>query len=111
LQQRHEARVKGNTDFQKFIDDAAELKALREKAVVSLNEAERRKEMDAAAKRLKAGKAAGSDPASGDDDGLQANERSLNADVAIENARKNEKDVLRSEAAAIVADEVNLSGG
>jgi carboxyl-terminal processing protease len=33
---------------------------------------------------------------------------SLNADIAIENARKNAKDVLRNEAASIVADQADL---
>jgi carboxyl-terminal processing protease len=44
----------------------------------------------------------------GEDDGLQANERSLSADLALENARKNAKDVLRTEAASIVADQAEL---
>lgn len=107
LQQRHDARVKTNTDFQRFVDAATQLKAQRDKAVVSLNETERRREMDEAAKLLKADK--GADDLAAKDDGLQSNERSLSVDVAIENARKNEKDVLRTEAAAIVADEVDLS--
>jgi carboxyl-terminal processing protease len=42
------------------------------------------------------------------DDGLQANERSLSADIAIEKARKNAKDVLLNEAASILADEADL---
>jgi carboxyl-terminal processing protease len=108
LQQRHDARVKNNGDFQAFVENAAALKAQREKAVVSLNEAERRKAMAAAAKRLKN---EGEDLAANGDDGLQSNERSLSADVAIETARQNEKDVLRTEAAAIVADEADLLGG
>ncbi|MDO1580980.1 carboxy terminal-processing peptidase [Rhizobium oryzicola] len=107
LQQRHDARVKTNPDFQKFVEAAAQLKAQREKAVVSLNEVERKREMDEAAKLLKSDK--GADDLAAKDDGLQSNERSLSVDVAIENARKNEKDVLRTEAAAIVADEVDLS--
>jgi carboxyl-terminal processing protease len=108
LQQRHDARVKNNGDFQAFVENAAALKAQREKAVVSLNQAERRKAMAAAAKRLKN---EGEDLAANGDDGLQSNERSLSADVAIETARQNEKDVLRTEAAAIVADEADLLGG
>jgi carboxyl-terminal processing protease len=108
LQQRHDARVKNNGEFQAFAENAAELKAQREKAVVSLNEAERRQAMAAAARRLKK---EGEDPAANGDDGLQSNERSLSADVAIETARQNEKDVLRTEAAAIVADEAALLGG
>jgi carboxyl-terminal processing protease len=108
LQQRHDARVKNNGDFQAFVENAAALKAQRDKAVVSLNEAERRKAMAAAAKRLKN---EGEDLSANGDDGLQSNERSLSADVAIETARQNEKDVLRTEAAAIVADEADLLGG
>jgi carboxyl-terminal processing protease len=108
LQQRHDARVKNNAEFQAFVENAAELKAQREKAVVSLNEAERRQAMAAAAKRLEN---EGEDLAANGDDGLQSNERSLSADVAIETARQNEKDVLRTEAAAIVADEAALLGG
>ena len=110
LQQRHDERVKNNSDFQAFVENAAELKAQREKAVVSLNEAERRREMTTAAKRLNAGGGAGDDASANEDDGLQSNERSLSADVAMENARRNEKDVLRTEAAAIVADEADLLG-
>jgi len=42
------------------------------------------------------------------DDGLQADERSLQADLAEERKRKVEKDVALNEAAHILADEVNL---
>lgn len=108
LQQRHDARVKTDRDFQKFIEAAAALKAEREKGTVSLNETKRKAEMDAAAKRISAETDADDDSAAGKDDGLQSNERSISADVALENARKNEKDVLRNEAAAIVADQAEL---
>jgi carboxyl-terminal processing protease len=108
LQQRHDARVQGNAEFQQFVENAAALKAERAKGLVSLNEAERKREMEAAAERIKVSSGAGAEVSSGEDDGLQSNERSLSADVAIENARKNEKDVLRTEAAAIVADQVDL---
>ncbi|WP_377297865.1 carboxy terminal-processing peptidase [Rhizobium sp. SGZ-381] len=110
LQERHDARVKGNADFQRFVETAAEMKAQREKPSVSLNEAERKREVDAVAARLKAARQAGEDIGDTSDDGLQSNERSLRADVAIENARKNEKDVLRTEAAAILSDQVDLLG-
>jgi carboxyl-terminal processing protease len=111
LKGRHDARVQGDPDFQRFLGDIAELKAQREKGVVSLNEAERRKEWTARANRLKSREDTndGVDPEK--DDGLQANERSLSADIAIENARKNAKDVLLSEAAAIVADQRDLQQG
>lgn len=108
LQSRHEDRVKNDRDFQRFVEDAAELKAQREKRVISLNETERRNEMTALANRLKAREQADDGFLRGEDDGLQANERSLSADLAIENARKNAKDVLRTEAASIVADEAEL---
>jgi len=111
LQSRHDARVGGDPDFQRLLKDIADLKAQREKGVISLNEAERRKEATARENRLKsrAQGSAGEDP--GGDDGLQSDERSLSADIAIENARKNAKDVLLNEAAAILADEADLQAG
>ena len=42
------------------------------------------------------------------DDGLQSNERNLNADLAIEKANKDAKDILLNEAAHILSDEVGL---
>jgi len=110
LQSRHDARVKNEPDFQQFAEDIEELKAQREKRTISLNEPERRKEMAALAKRIKAREQADAGMVGGDDDGLQADERSLTDDIAIENARKNAKDVLRNEAAAIVADVADLQG-
>ncbi|OWV72132.1 tail-specific protease [Rhizobium sp. R634] len=107
LQSRHDARVKGDPDFQRLVQDIADLKAQREKGVISLNEAERRKEAAAREARFKSrAQASGEDP--GEDDGLESGERSLSADIAIENARKNAKDVLLDEAAAIVGDEADL---
>ena len=111
LQGRHDARVKNEPDFQQFAEDVKELKALRDKPTISLNEQERRKEMAANAKRIKARDQTGGGMVGRDDDGLQADERSLTDDIAIENARKNAKDVLRQEAAAIVADMADLQDG
>ncbi len=109
LLERHETRVKKDADFQRFVEDIAALKAQREKGTISLNEAERRKEQANMAERLKARQEAdGSEPQ--EDDGLQSNERSLSADLAMEAARKNAKDVLRTEAAAIIADQAALLG-
>ncbi|MGY5812262.1 carboxy terminal-processing peptidase [Rhizobium sp. LEGMi198b] len=108
LQSRHDARVQNDPDFQRFVADVTELKAQREKQVVSLNEAERRKELAAQASRRKASEQINDGVDTGNDDGLEANERSLSADLAIENARRNAKDVLLSEAAAILADEADL---
>jgi carboxyl-terminal processing protease len=108
LQSRHVARVQDDREFQRFVEDVAELKAQREKGVISLNEAERRKELAAREARFKARAqmSDGVDP--GEDDGLQANERSLTADIAMENARKNAKDALLNEAAAILSDAADL---
>lgn len=108
LQSRHEARVKNDGDFQRFVQDIAELKALRDKRVVSLNEAERRKELADQAERFKSRKQASDGLEPDADDGLQADERSLSADLAIENARKSAKDVLLNEAGAILSDEADL---
>jgi carboxyl-terminal processing protease len=108
LQSRHNDRVKSDPEFQRFSDDITELKAQREKGVVSLNETERRKELTAREDRLRSREKIGDIVNPGDDDGLQANERSLNADIAMENARKNAKDVLLNEAASILADEADL---
>ncbi|WP_168601091.1 carboxy terminal-processing peptidase [Rhizobium sp. SG741] len=111
LQSRHDARIKNDPDFQRFVEDIGELKAQREKKVISLNETERRNEMTAQAKRLKSREQINDGVDTGEDDGLQANERSLSADIAIEKARKNAKDVLLNEAAAILADEADLQAG
>lgn len=108
LQKLHDDRVKDDRDFQRFVEDVAVLKQQREKQSLSLNEAERRDEMNAQAKRLKSREQVNDGVDNSEDDGLQANERSLSADIALEKARKNAKDVLLNEAAAIVADESNL---
>ncbi|MBY3222574.1 carboxy terminal-processing peptidase [Rhizobium laguerreae] len=110
LQSRHDARVESDPDYQRLIKDIADLKVQREKGGVSLNEAERRKEATAREKRFKDRAKAGDGEDLGDD-GLEAGERSLSADIAIENARKNAKDVLLNEAAAILADEADLQEG
>ncbi|OCP03071.1 MULTISPECIES: carboxy terminal-processing peptidase [unclassified Ensifer] len=111
LQSRHDARVESDPDFQRLLKDIAELKAQREKGVISLNEAERRKELTAREDRLKSRAQTSDGEDTRDDDGLNAAERSLSADIAIENARKNAKDVLLDEAAAILADEAELQKG
>ncbi|MFJ6321620.1 MULTISPECIES: carboxy terminal-processing peptidase [unclassified Rhizobium] len=108
LQKLHDERVKDDRDFQRFVEDVAVLKQQREKQSLSLNEAERRDEMNAQAKRLKSREQVNDGVDNSEDDGLQANERSLSADIALEKARKNAKDVLLNEAATIVADEANL---
>jgi len=51
------------------------------------------------------------DAATHQDDGLQADERSLQTDLAQERARKKEKDVVLNEASHILADEIDLIHG
>ena len=111
LQSRHDVRVQSDPDFQCLLKDIADIKAQREKGLVSLNEAERRRELTARENRLKSRAQASDGKDTAADDGLNANERSLSADIAIENARKNAKDVLLNEAAAILADEADLQEG
>ncbi|MDB5745990.1 MAG: tail-specific protease [Massilia sp.] len=144
LQQRHEARIAKDKDFQELREDIAEVMKLRKENSISLNEAVRRKErdaQDARAKmreaRLAAGKGASVDePAAAPggkearskvpaptrpekavvaarntpmrDDGLQADERALSAEIAAEKAAKDAKDVLLQEAAHILADEAAM---
>jgi carboxyl-terminal processing protease len=112
----HDVRMSKDKDFKYLLADIAEFKSQRKKEQISLNEAERRKERDAQDAREKlrdkdknTGK--GSDPtgnAALQDDGLQPNERNIVADLAIEKARKNTKDVLLNEAVHILSDEVGL---
>ena len=108
LQSLHDARVQKDPDFQLFVEDVAHLQKQRAKTVLSLNETERRNEMQAQEKRLKARIIANDGFEESEDDGLQPGERSLSEDMAREKSRKNAKDVLRDEAAAIVADLADL---
>jgi carboxyl-terminal processing protease len=122
---QHEARVKKDRDFQYLKEDLAEFRLQRKKNLVSLNEAERRRERDAQEARLAArdtrkdaGKSANDDvaakepaPAKGRslrDDGLQPNERNLANDLAADKARKGAKDVLLQEAVSVLGDEVGV---
>ncbi|MFS2151174.1 carboxy terminal-processing peptidase [Rhizobium sp. Rhizsp42] len=111
LQALHDKRVETDPDFQRLIEDVAELKAQRDKGVISLNEADRRKELTARENRLKSRAQLDDGVDTTNDDGLQSNERSLTADIALENARKKAKDVLLNEATAILSDAAGLQAG
>ena len=104
LQNLHDERVQKSREFQDFVEDVATLKAQREKKVISLNEMVRRNEMTEQENRAKARGKSNDGIDAQIDDGLQSNERSLSADLAIEKSRKNATDVLQNEAAAIVTD-------
>ena len=120
LQTRHDARVKNDKEFQYLEEDLAEFKAQRKKNLISLNEAERRKERDTQEARIKARekadeagksvseKASASKADSLRVDGLQVNERNLTVELAAEKAAKDAKDVLLTEAAHILSDEVEM---
>lgn len=125
LLMRYEARVTIDKDFKSLKEDIAELKLQRRKNQVSLNEAERRKERDVLEARLTSrmaqrnagkianekdvGQAAAQEKVGALlDDGLQADERNLNNEIAAEKARKTARDILLSEAVRILNDEVNL---
>lgn len=121
----HDARLKMDTDFQYLREDIAESKIQRKKNLVSLNEAERRKERDAQEARQisrdskkATGKninsvAAGTESATGNDnlrrdDGLQAGERKLSTELAAEKVRKNANDIFLNEAVQILSDQVGV---
>lgn len=112
---QHKQRIKSEKEFQYLQEDIAEYNRIRKQNNISLNEAERRKEKAAQEAKLAARKAATkgkdatrNDAADSKDDGLQAGERDVAADVAAEKARKDEKDVLLLEAAHILGDQVDL---
>jgi carboxyl-terminal processing protease len=121
LRIRHEVRIKRDNDFRFMQEDIAELKRLRDKNQVSLNEVERRKERDAqdARQSLKEARSDAGEQSTGQqsaaaknrpirDDGLQAGERTLAEELAAEKAGKNAKDPLLDEAAHILGDEVGM---
>lgn len=119
LSANHDARIAKDKEFQYLLSDVAEFKVEREKNSISLNLADRQKERDAkdakiaARKDVKVTDKSGKDktaksPALTQDDGLQSNERNLDADIALEQAQKDSKDILLNEAAHIMSDEVGL---
>jgi carboxyl-terminal processing protease len=111
LQKRHEARIAKDPDFKFLTQDLAEIRKLRKENSISLVESVRRKERDQQELRAKqreqrlAGKSGGR---SRSDDGLQADERSLKDDIAAEKAAKAAKDIILTEAANVMADEVSM---
>jgi carboxyl-terminal processing protease len=111
----HDKRVSHDRDFRYMQEDIAEFDKVRDRNLISLNEADRRKEREAQEAREKAREksrgAKGADKANSamlQDDGLLSGERNLSADLAIENANKNAKDILLNEAAHVLSDEVGL---
>jgi carboxyl-terminal processing protease len=118
LDARHDARVAKDVEYQWWVEDVAQFREEQAKKFVSLNEAERRAERDRfdaqRKQRAEARKRLGiaRDPLLDDisDDGLQANERNVAADVAREEAAKKVTDPLLRESAAILGDAIGLLG-
>ncbi|MFZ2541448.1 MAG: carboxy terminal-processing peptidase, partial [Gallionella sp.] len=119
LKAKHDKRVSHDLDFQYLREDIAEFNTLRQKNLISLNEVERRKERIAKEAREKLREKSRGNNESGkasaiasshalQDDGMLSSERNLSADLAIENANKNAKDILLSEAVHILSDGVGL---
>lgn len=111
----HDARISKDQDFKYLLEDIAEFNLQRKKNLVTLNEAQSRKERAAQDARLAARESADGAKKSGiskskafQDDGLQSNERNLDSDLAMEKARKEAKDILLNESAHILSDEVGL---
>jgi carboxyl-terminal processing protease len=110
----HENRVRHDKDFQYLLDDISQAQQLRKLNVISLNEADRRKERQTQEKRLadREGGAAKSTihalENSHQDDGLQADERNLTKELAAEKSRKSAKDVLLNEAVNILGDDLAM---
>lgn len=115
----HDKRVSHDPDFKYLQQDIAEFNTLRQKNLISLNEAERRntrKEQEAREiLREKNSTSHTSDKTlakagshAQQDDGLLFSERKLDDNLALENADKHAKDILLDEAAHILSDEVGL---
>ncbi|MEO8158740.1 MAG: carboxy terminal-processing peptidase [Betaproteobacteria bacterium] len=112
----HEARVKKDKHFQYLQEDIALSRLVRDKNLISLNEAERRKERDAQETRLRARedrKDASAQNASVrsnalPDDGLQPGERNFANELAAEKIRKSADDFELNEAVNILGDEITV---
>ena len=113
-QAQHAARVADDQEFTWWAEDVERFRAERAKKSISLNEATRRAERDQLDAERKARDAERQalglevDPISRPDDGLSANERSIAQQTAEEEAAKNRPDPLLREAAAILADALDL---
>ena len=105
----HDLRVAKDKDFQYLVKDIAEVNAERKKNSISLNYAERQKQRDIKDALAKSREDSSKPKApTSQDDGLQANERNLKDDLALEQANKDTKDILLTEAVNIMSDEIGL---
>jgi carboxyl-terminal processing protease len=126
LQNRHALRTSQDRDFQYLEEDIAALKLERNKAAISLNEAERRKERDTQDARFKSRARDDSDevtdkhsaseenasvnPSDLPDNGLELGEGDISQELATAKMQREVKDIRLNEAAHILGDEVTLQG-
>jgi carboxyl-terminal processing protease len=118
LEQMHDARVAKSPAWKLMLDELAQYKLMRDKTSVSLNFATReaeRKQQDALQTEFRNRHKAidGTDAVLGDDDnalddGLDANERSLNSELKQEKDAKKAKDVELNETAHILFDAAGM---
>ena len=117
LDERHHERVAQDIEFGWWKEDVERTRELLERDWISLNEDERRAEREEhearreERQRIREELGLAPDPLADlalSDDGLTANERDIAADVAREKAAEERPDPLQREAAAILADALNL---
>ena len=115
LMKRSETRVKANQEFTNIESDMTRFMLKKKANVISLNEADRRKERDEQLTRLTArlttptpGMTRAETAKAMLDDGLDSNERDLGIELAAGLAQKEAKDVFLQEAARIVSDQAGL---
>ena len=117
LDERHHERAAQDIEFSWWKEDVERFREESEKKWISLNEAERRAEREASEarreerQRIREELGLASDPLAElalSDDGLTANERDIATDTAREKAAEDRPDPLQKEAAAILADALNL---
>ena len=99
IQQRHDRRVAKDKDYQDLLQDIADFNQRSKKNQISLNEAERRKERDAAEAKLKL---------RGIEDVPAIGESNKSGDQKLEKPKTPPKDALLQEAASILGDSVEL---
>ena len=115
LQQMHAGRIADDLEFRWWSEDVAHYRAEAAKKYLSLNEAERRAERDRQeAQRkerqaIRKAKGLDLDPLADEtDDGLTANERDVVKDAQREKDAEKRPDPLQREAAAILANAIDL---
>lgn len=113
LKTKHEARIAEDQEFQWWIEDVEEYRSLRDRKTLSLNEATRRAERERDEARRKArdeqrkalGQSVDEDAVAELDDGLQADERPIEAE---DESADEKPDALVRETAHLLVDAIDL---